>query len=455
MAWLLVETSVLAGHDDDLDQQLIARLQHFAFTGQVGNSVEKRLNRPINRGRADLGRLLWFDTITGLNNDNTCAGCHSPTRGFGDTQSIAIGIDSNGVVGPGRTGPRNQRRTPMAINTALYPNLMWNSRFASLSDDPFDNSAGFQFPFPEEQSLSYLPHLLVAQAFIPPTERIEVAGFSFPGDNYAIRAEVLRRLNAVPAYRKLFGDLFPAVKAGGGITFDMFGMVIAEFEFTLIFADAPIDQYARGRKGALTVEQKRGALLFFGAARCIECHAVSGPSNEMFSDFQEHVIGVPQLAPLIANIAFDGPAANEDFGLEQVTGNPTDRYMFRSSPLRNAALQPAFFHNGCFTRLEDAVRHHLDPFNSARNYDPTAAGVAADLISPVGPIEPALARIDPILATPLTLSAVEFRCLVDFVREGLLDQSSRPEHFRKTVPKSVPSGRATLTFEFEDKIDHP
>jgi cytochrome c peroxidase len=452
VALLLVRTSVLAGHDDGLDQQLLARLQHFAFTGQIGNSIEKRLNRPINRGRADLGRLLWFDTIGGLNNDNTCAGCHSPTRGFGDTQSIAIGIDNNGVVGPGRTGPRNQRRTPMAINTALYPTLMWNSRFAALSDDPFDNSAGFQFPLPEDQSLSYLPHLLVAQAFIPPTERIEVAGFDFPGNNDAIRAEVLRRLNAAPAYRKLFGDLFPAVKAGGGITFDMFGMVIAEFEFTLIFADAPIDQYARGRKGALTAEQKRGALLFFGAARCIECHAVSGPSNEMFSDFQEHVIGVPQLAPLIANIAFDGPAANEDFGLEQVTGNNNDRYMFRSSPLRNVALQPAFFHNGCFTRLEDAIRHHLDPFTSARNYDPARAGLAADLISPLGPIEPVLERIDPLLATPLILNADEFACLVDFVRNGLLDQSARPEHFRNLVPNSVPSGRSTLTFEFDERI---
>jgi cytochrome c peroxidase len=455
MALLLVQTSVLAGHDDDLDQQLIARLQHLAFTGQVGNSIEKRLGRPINQARADVGRLLWFDTITGLNNDNTCAGCHSPTRGFGDTQSIAIGIDNNGVVGPGRTGPRNQRRTPMAINTALYPNLMWNSRFAALSDDPFDNSAGFQFPLPEDQSLSYLPHLLVAQAFIPPTERIEVAGFSFPGDNYAIRAEVLRRLNAVPAYRKLFGDLFPAVKAGGVITFDMFGTVIAEFEFTLIFADAPIDQYARGRKSALTADQKRGALLFFSAGRCVECHAVSGPSNEMFSDFQQHVIGVPQLAPPICNIAFDGPGANEDFGLEQVTGNPADRYMFRSSPLRNVALQPAFFHNGCFTRLEDAIRHHLDPFTSARHYDPARAGVAADLISPVGPIDPVLEQIDPLLATPLLLSANEFACLVDFVRDGLLDQHARPEHFRNLVPKSVPSGRSTLTFEFDGRIGRP
>src|SRR5207237_8636357 len=164
--------------------------------------------------------------------------------GFGDTQSIAIGIDNNGVVGPDRGGPRNQRRTPMVVNTAFFPNLMWNSRFASLSNDPFNNSAGFQFPSPEGLTLSYQPHLLVAQAFIPPTERVEVAGFVFPGDNFDIRNEVLRRINNISEYRKLFGKLFPPVRDGGPITFDMFGRAIAEFEFTLLFADALLVQFA-------------------------------------------------------------------------------------------------------------------------------------------------------------------------------------------------------------------
>ena len=139
------------------------------------------------------------------------------------------------------------------------------------------------------------------------------------------------------------------MRQGAPITFDMFGQATAEFEFTLIFADAPIDQFARGKKNALTTDQKKGALLFFGEARCVECHAVSGPSNEMFSDFRMHVAGVPQIAPLIGNVTFDGPGRDEDFGLEQVTGNAADRYQFRTSPLRNVALQPAFFHNGSFT----------------------------------------------------------------------------------------------------------
>src|SRR5215471_11308886 len=362
---LMWTTQGSAETDSRLDDQLIAVLQQQGFTGRVQSTLEQRLGRHLNPGLADLGRLLFFDTVTGLNNDNNCSGCHSPTNGFGDTQSIAIGIENNGIVGPGRTGPRNQRRTPMVANTPFFPNLMWNSRFASLSNNPFDNSAGFLFPPPEGLTLSGFPHLLDAQAFIPPTERVEVAGFHFPGDNFDIRKEVLRRINNVPEYRKRFGKIFPSVQAGGPITFDMFGFAIAEFEFSLVFADAPIDQFARGQASALTEEEKRGALLFFGKARCVDCHKVSGPSNEMFSDFSQHVVGVPQIAPVAGNVTFDGPGQNEDFGLEQITGDPRDRYKFRTSPIRNVALQPAFFHNGAFTRLEDAVRHHLDVFASA------------------------------------------------------------------------------------------
>lgn len=433
--------------DNTLDNQLSTSLRSHGFTGKIESTLEQRLKRKIDNRLADLGRNLFHDTIVGLNDDNSCSGCHAATAGFGDTQSIAIGVDNNFIVGPDRAGPRNQRRTPMAANTAFFPTLMWNSRFASLSGDPFSNSAGFTFPLPEGTTLSDKSHLLVAQAFIPPTERVEAAGFVFPGDNFAIRDEVIRRINDVPEYRKLFGKIFPEVKAGGPITYDMFARAIAEFEFTLVFANAPVDRFARGEKNALTDDQKKGALLFFGKAGCVQCHAVSGQSNEMFSDFKQHVIGVPQIAPSFGNVTFDGPGANEDFGLEQVTGNSADRYMFRTSPIRNVALQPAFFHNGAFTTLEDAIRFHLNVAESARNYNPTVAGVDPDLMGPVGPIEPVLARLDPLMLTPISLTDDEFRQLVDFVRNGLLDPRAKPENLRKLIPDRVPSGRPIQKFQ--------
>ena len=222
---------------------------------------------------------------------------------------------------------------------------------------------------------------------------------------------------------------------------------MAEFEFTLVFADAPIDKFARGLKNAMTDDEKRGALLFFGSANCVSCHSVSGRSNEMFSDFQMHVAGIPQIKPSVSNVVFDGSGANEDFGLEQVTGNPNDRYAFRTSPLRNLALQPAYFHNGCFTRLEDAVRYHLNAIDSAPSYNPVVANVAADLQGSPGPIAPVLARIDPALATPVILSTDEFRQLIAFLRTGLLDPKANTHDLRKLIPAQVPSGRRIHVFQ--------
>lgn len=466
----------------DLDGQLATVLQQAGFTGGIEASLPARLGRNLNPGLVNLGRLLFFDVSGGLALDNTCAGCHSPTNAMGDTQSIAIGVQNNLVVGRNRSGPRNQRRTPSVVNTAFYPKLMWNGRFSAPSGDPFNNSAGFLFPAPEGAAQfppndPVVTHLLIAQAHIPPTELVEVAGFRGtagtigprfdpfdlpvggvvpPPDgsgfrNEPIRQAVLARLNGNATYRMLFGALFPTVQAGGPIDFTMFGRAIAEFEFSLVFADAPIDRFARGDRKAMSVPEKRGALLFFGKAGCVGCHAVSGGANEMFSDFQNHVVGVPQIAPFFGlgkgNVIFDGPGENEDFGLEQLTGNANDRYKFRTSPLRNAALQPAFFHNGAFTRLEDAIEHHLDVRGSVRSYRPHAAGLDQDLTGRIGPMQGVLDRLDPALAHPLELHGSEFNDLVAFVRDSLLDPRASKQNLCRLVPTSVPSGLPVLRFE--------
>jgi cytochrome c peroxidase len=171
----------------------------------------------------------------------------------------------------------------------------------------------------------------------------------------------------------------------------------------------------------------------------------------MFSDFQMHVAGVPQIAPFFGmgegNVMFDGPGEDEDFGLEQVTGNSADRYKFRTSPLRNVALQAAFFHNGAFVKLKDAIRYHLNASDIARAYNPVTAGVARDLQARLGPIDPVLARLDVLLRSSRCLSEEEFASLVAFVKDGLLDPRARRQSLCQLLPASVPSGRPTLRFE--------
>jgi cytochrome c peroxidase len=476
----------------DLDRRLATVLRSAGFTGRIEATLEARLGRRLDRRRADLGRLLFFDNRLGLHEDNSCAGCHSPAFGFGDSQSIAIGVQNNGIVGPDRRGPRNQRKAPVVINSAFFPRLMLNGRFAANSGDPFDNSSGFMFPRPEGDALKFgprdpeYPTLLTAQAHIPSTELVEMAGFNgasrnpffasaphlhqfddglgtrlprdtnqtdFPDPgflNEEIRAVVLGKLNRVDEYVVRFADVFNDGRTGGfRITFPMVGQAIAEFEMTLTLANAPIDRFARGDHDAMTRDQKRGALLFFGRAHCVSCHRVRGLSNEMFSDFDNHVLGVPQIAPVFGvgagNVVFDGPGQDEDFGAEQVTGDQRDRYKFRTSPLRNVGLQPAFFHDGAFTRLDDAIRHHLDVVQSARTYNPAVAGVDGDLT--MGPIDAALDRLDRLVQEPTVLSRDEFLDLFAFVRDGLLDPRAKRANTCKVIPRSVPSALPVSLFQ--------
>ena len=492
--------------DDDLDSLLADQLKKAGFTGTLQASLEKRLGRPLDPALANLGRLLWFDSITSLGNDNSCSGCHSPAFGFGDSQSIAIGVENNGIVGPNRAGPRNQRRTPQAVNTGFYPSLMWNARFSAISHNPFDLSEGVRVPFFLGGTTVWRPGsagiygtffdpgitktLLGVQANFPPTELIEVAGFAVvdpmnldsrlyspphpvssglvsdtvpeavPGPNgsppdsidrsYSIRAKALDRLNNTPEYVSKFSALFPAA-VGGNISFAEIGAAIAEFEFSTTFANAPIDRFARGERNALTPRQKRGAELFFGKAKCIECHTVAGESNELFSDFQPHVAGIPQVAPVgfglkpggnpqnpadfPGNFEFSGPNHDEDFGREELTGDPVDRYAFRTAPLRNLAVQPAFFHNGAFTKLRDALRYHLNTERLAPHYNPVAAGLATDLTVRLGSFDTVLKRLDPRIVGlgKLKLSDQEFESLLDFVQYGLLDTGALPANLCKVI----------------------
>lgn len=504
-----------AGTDEtDLDAQLRAALAQHGFTGQMESQLPARLGRNLDPERVELGRLLFFDRLLSLHAEpggafgNSCAGCHSPAAGFGDTQPIAIGVDNNGIVGPDRQGPRNQRRSPILVNIAFAPRLMWDGRFFQPDDDPFDASRGFTFPDPEGTTKfgpndPRVRHLLVAQAHIPPTELPEMTGFtgtagtSFPSflerqslrrrwrapdaaaagrgagradtdvfddghgrlvpppgeDGYrneAVRAEVLAVLNRNAIYRSLFSAIYPEVAAGGPVEFWMVAQAIAEFQFSLTFMNAPIDRYARGETHALTEAQKRGGVLFFGKAGCVNCHAVAGKANEMFSDFRNYNIGVPPLAPRFGpgsgNVVFGGPAENEDLGAEHSTEDAAHRYRFRTSPLRNIAVQPHFFHNGAFDRVEDAIRHHLDPLASARAYDPALHGVPADLREIRPPVEPILLTVDARVRTPTVLTDEEFADLVAFVRDALLDPRAVPDNLCRLLPGTVPSGMTVMTF---------
>jgi len=85
----------------DVDLALSSVLRQSGFTGKIESTLESRLGGAIDSRLADLGRLLFFDTLTGLHDDNTCAGCHAPATGFGTLNRSPLAFRT--MVSSGRT----------------------------------------------------------------------------------------------------------------------------------------------------------------------------------------------------------------------------------------------------------------------------------------------------------------------------------------------------------------
>jgi cytochrome c peroxidase len=363
------------------------------------------------RPRAELGRLLFFDPILSGVQQTSCATCHAPAFAFADGRNIARGTFctmnadmtqifceepptkgfGGNLTGPDRGAPLNNRNTPSLFNVALFPRLMWNSRFHFVDDSSTDvyqlsTADGFQFPAPE--GLMHTRSLLTAQAHIPPTEAVEMTG-DFPrfGQPFAepairnpeVRTTVAYLVSQIAAYRELFEKAYapgrqltpldPEIKPGDPIPYLAIADALAHFqEQDLTFTRAPWDDYLAGNDSAISEDAKRGALLFFGKGKCAGCHG-----GDMFSDFKDYNIAVPQIGPGTAKADSDDPAYQDtvgwDFGLEEITGERADRFKFRTPPLRGVALTSPYMHSGQFARLDDAIRHHVDPKASCDSYD--------------------------------------------------------------------------------------
>src|SRR5262249_24386575 len=123
------------------------------------------------------------------------------------------------------------------------------------------------------------------------------------------------------------------------------------------FSDTPFDRYLDRDDAALSQAQKRGAQLYYGQARCAQCHR-----GGLLSDLDFHNIAAPQI----------GTARHQlDLGYYSQTFKAADRYKFRTPPLRNCALTPPYTHAGGLLTLDETLRHHLDPARSLREYDPS------------------------------------------------------------------------------------
>ena len=92
--------------------------------------------------------------------------------------------------------------------------------------------------------------------------------FNAKGMEQEIWQAAMRRVLAIPEYVTMFSAAFPGMPTDR-LGFQHAATAIAAFEMQpLTKTDSPFDRYLNRDDAALTLEQKRGALLFFGDARC-------------------------------------------------------------------------------------------------------------------------------------------------------------------------------------------
>lgn len=308
----------------------------------------------------ELGRVLFFDPELSGNRNVACSSCHLPMDHAADGQRLGIGQDGGTGAGTERHGGSTLSRNVIApFNRSFADRLLWDGRVERMPD----GSIRAPVPLPEG-----IETPLEAQALLPLLDREEMRGHdgdldvrgamnelaAIPDDDpQAVWDAIMARLMAIPEYYRRFAEAFPSVPAGEHTIahavraiarFEMFLWELTDTSFDRFLGDEhrlPLDDQLAG-------DARLGAELFFGDAGCDRCH--NGP---LLSDDEFHNIGVPPYGP--------GEIGGVDEGRFLITGDPADRFAFKTPPLRNVTLTGPYMHNGSISTLRQAIRQHIEP----------------------------------------------------------------------------------------------
>ncbi|MFT6308397.1 MAG: cytochrome c peroxidase [Halioglobus sp.] len=362
-----------------LDIELRALTQSADVSGDI---LAGRTLPEVTDPLAALGRDLFF--TKGLSGDMevACVTCHHPNLGGTDELSLSVGtgaIDPT-LMGPGRIhesmeGPNVPRNAPTIFNAALWDRFLFlDGKIESLETLQTNNGMGARIRTPDTmpgvQDITAGPNLAAAQSRFPVTSPAEMRtdNFLVGEDRFALRDRLAQRIgdyeagagelaenNWLPIFRSAFNQ--PNADAPSLITFDNISTAIGEYERTMNFVNNPFNEWVNGDLNAITEEQKRGAVLFYtpteqGGAGCANCH-----SGDFFTDEEMHVIGSIQIGDGKGN----GEDGTDDFGRELLSGDPADRYKYRTSSLLNIAVTGPYFHAGSYDTLEEVMLHYSNP----------------------------------------------------------------------------------------------
>jgi cytochrome c peroxidase len=248
-------------------------------------------DNPQSEAKVELGKRLFFDTRLSGDFKSSCSTCHSPEKAFTDGLPRSKGF--NGVL--------LRRNSPTVLNAAFNTAQFWDGRAATL-----DEQCKGPLLSPDEMNMVDETHLVA-------------------------------RLNAVPEYRRDFQTVF-----NSGPSLDNVARAVAAFERTLVTPNARFDQYMSGNKKALTEQEKRGLVVFFGRGACSECH-----KGANFTDNLYHNLGT--------TVVKGNP---DDPGRFEVTARPEDRGAFKTPSIRNITLTAPYMHDGSSATLEDVIEFY-------------------------------------------------------------------------------------------------
>jgi cytochrome c peroxidase len=388
---------------------------------------------PVRSALVQLGQALAFDKILSGNHDVSCTSCHLPAFSTGDGRSLSIGTGGAGF-GPARTHPNGTlipRNAPAMFNLGALRHMFWDGRVEVGDDGKLHTPAGAQLTPAMTKVFEF--GALSAQPMFPVLARTEMRGESgnelaaIPDDSAdLIWAALMKRLGAIPEYRKMFEAAYPGVKFDD-MDFAYASNAIAGFIVDqMTFTNTPWDRFLAGDDDALSPQQLEGAEAFL-VARCSTCH-----NGSTFSDDKFHDVAVVQLGPGEGN----GASLDDDYGRMNVTGDPADKYRFRTTPLRNVELTAPYGHDGAYTTLRSFIEHYSESDKKLLDFDPKELDASLQTMLVTSNREDILANRDTLL-TGVVLTPDVVDKLLSYM-SALTDDAARD--LSHVTPATVPSG---------------
>ncbi len=365
---------------------------------------------PLTADKIKLGQMLFFETGLGLapahslgKESYSCSSCHVPWAGFSPGRMQGIG---DGGIGFGEKGEDRemaqlytesevdaQGAHPLNLfNVAFVKNTLWNGQFGGNF-----NNVGTDHLWSEE-TLTELNHL---GYYGLETQNIE--GLKLH------RMVVNKEVTDQYGYTPYFNGAFPDFPEEDRYSAETASLAISAYLRTLTTPNAPFQNWLKGEKEAMTDEQKRGAMLFFGKANCSNCH--NGPSLNNADNF--YGLGVKDLYQS-GGINTDA-SDRRNLGRGGFTERDEDLYKFKVPQLYNLKNMGFYFHGSSKTSLREVVEF----FN---------AGVPENTNVPSSQVSS--------LFKPLKLSEREKDDLLAFLRDGLYDAKVTTD----CMPTNVLSG---------------